>query len=146
MKRLGRFVATAWSMTASDEVLVASTAFSSVTMSSSFFQSSTFCGRALGDRLDHELAAGEVVQVECRVEPAADFVGRRLLHLALLDRSRELLFDLPDRLVEAVLVDLAEDDLIPGLGGDLGNPMPHQPPAGDSNFLDIHTLGRYGIS
>src|SRR3954454_5634122 len=45
MKRLGRRVTTAWSITASDEVFVARTAFSSLTIRSSSFHSSIFSGR-----------------------------------------------------------------------------------------------------
>jgi hypothetical protein len=41
----------------------------------------------LGDRLDDEVAVGEVVQVERRVDAAEDLVGGGLLDLALLDRA-----------------------------------------------------------
>ena len=65
-------------------------------------------------------------------------VGVRLLHLALLDRSRQLLLDPADAPVEALLVDLAEDDVVPGLRGDLRDPVPHQPGAKHAHLRDVH--------
>ena len=55
----------------------------------------------LGHRLDHEVAVGELAVVGRLVDPAADVVGVRLLHPALLDRAAELLLDLAEALASA---------------------------------------------
>ena len=92
----------------------------------------------LGDRLDHQVAVGEVGVVERAADPAADRVGVRLLELALLDRAAELLLDLAEALVEGALVGLDHDDVPAGLGADLGDPVPHQPAAEYSYLRDLH--------
>jgi len=92
----------------------------------------------LGDGLDHEVAVGEVRVVERAMDAAARLVGGRLLELALLDRARQLLLDLAEPLVERALVGLAHDDVVAGLGRDLGDSVAHQPAADDAHLLDVH--------
>ena len=91
----------------------------------------------LGDRLDHEVAAGEVGVVERRRDPAACRVGVALLELALLDRAGELLLDLADAASEAIVVDLAQHDVIAGLRDDLCDSMSHEAGAEDADRLDL---------
>ena len=92
----------------------------------------------LGDRLDHEIAVGEVAVVERAVDAAADGLGVGLLHSPLLDGPRELFFDPSDPLVETLLVDLAEHDVVAGLSGDLGDAMAHQARAEHAHLRDLH--------
>ena len=67
----------------------------------------------LGDRLDHEVAVGEVARSRsCRGCAPRTRVGVLLLELALLDRAGELLLDLADALGERLVVDLAHDDVV----------------------------------
>ena len=66
-----------------------------------------------------------------------DGVGVGLLELALLDRAAELLLDLADALGEALVVDLAEHDVVARLRGDLGDAVPHQPGAEHADRLDL---------
>jgi hypothetical protein len=91
----------------------------------------------LRDRLDHEVAGGEVAVFRRRGDPPAHRVGVGLLELALLDRPRELLLDLADALREAVVVDLAEHDVVARLRGDLGDAVPHQPGAEHADRSDL---------
>jgi hypothetical protein len=83
---LGRDVAAAWSMTASDEVFVAKTA-SGLAIWSTVFHISSFSGQRLGDRLDDQIAVGEVLVGRRRLDPREDRVGVLLRGLALLDRA-----------------------------------------------------------
>ena len=62
-KRSGRPVTAAWSMTGSDEVLVANVA-SGLTISSSSRHISSLSAEVLGDRLDHEVAVVQVAVVD----------------------------------------------------------------------------------
>ena len=137
MKRSGRFVEAAWSITASDDVLVANTA-PSFTMPSSSRHSSSFLLEVLGDRLDHEVAVLEAVEAGRALDPAAHLVGGGLLHLALLDRAAELLLDLADALAEAIVVHLAQHHVVAGLGRDLGDAMAHEASARHTHFRDLH--------
>ena len=63
MKCSGRFVTAAWLITGSDDVLVANSA-SCLTIGSSAFHISSFSVEVLGDRLDHQVAVGEVLVFE----------------------------------------------------------------------------------
>ena len=130
-------MAAAWSITGSDEVFVAKRASSLATLSTSPHISS-FCGEVLGDRLDHQVAVGQVRVVERALDPAAHGVGVALLHLALLDGAAQLLLDLAEALVERVLVDLAHHDVVSGLRRDLSYAVAHQPAADHSDLLDLH--------
>ena len=67
-------------------------------------------------------------------------IGIGLLGLSLLDRARELLLDLADPGVEAILIDLPNHDLPAGLGADLGDSVPHQPAADDAYLAYLHTI------
>ena len=92
----------------------------------------------LGDRLDHQVAVGQVGVVERPLDTAANPIGVGLLHLPLLDRARQLLLDLAHAGVELLLRYLADDDVPAGLCADLGDPVPHQAAADYSYLLDLH--------
>ena len=94
--------------------------------------------KVLGDRLDNEVAAAEIVVVERAVDAAADGLGVGLLHSPLLDGPRELFFDPSDPLVETLLVDLAEHDVVAGLSGDLGDAVAHQARTEHAHLRDLH--------
>ncbi len=103
--------------------------------------------QALGDRLDHEVAVGEVRVVGRARDAPAHRVGVLLRGLALLDRARELLLDLADALRERRLVDLAQHDLVAGLRRHLRDPVPHQPGPEHAHLLDRRhrsLCGRFG--
>jgi hypothetical protein len=95
-------------------------------------------GEVLGDRLDHEVAVGQVAVVERAGDPAADGVGVALLELALLDRAPELLLDLAEALVELVLGELTHHHVVAGLRRHLRDPVAHQPTAEHPDPLDLH--------
>src|SRR5205085_5784350 len=91
-----------------------------------------------GDRLDHEVAVGEIAIVERRPDALADRIRVGLLGLALLHGAGQLLLDLPDAGGEPILIDLADHDLPSGLGADLADPVAHQAAAENSNLPDLH--------
>ena len=78
----GLEVAAAWSATESDEVLVAKTA-SGLTIESISRHISSLRVEVLGDRLDHQVAVGELAVVERGADPVLDRVCVGLLELAL---------------------------------------------------------------
>ena len=90
--RSGRAVAAAISVTESAEVFVARIA-SGRQIRSSSAKSSRFGAELLDDRLDDEVAAGEVVELGRQREPRDRGVARALLELALLDLAREEVAD-----------------------------------------------------
>ncbi len=93
--------------------------------------------QALGDRLDREVAVGEVAVVHGAVNARPDCVGLLLGALALLDRARQLLLDLADALRERRLVHLAQHHLVAGLRGHLGDAVAHQPRSEHAHLLDL---------
>ncbi len=135
--RSGREVAAAWSATDSEEVLVAKVG---VVLDDpvDLLPHLELRGQVLGDRLDHQVAVGEVGVVERGLDAAADGVGVGLLHLPLLDRAGELLVDLADPAVELLLARLADHDVPARLGADLGDAVAHQAAAEHSNLADLH--------
>src|SRR4029077_21263128 len=92
----------------------------------------------LGDRLDHEIAVGEIRVLERRGDPCQDSVSLRLLHPALLDRPGELLLDLAHALIQLPLIDFADHDVPTLLSADLRDPMPHEPAAQDPDLANRH--------
>ena len=95
--------------------------------------------QVLGDRLDDQVAVGQVAVLKRRRDPGQHRVGVSLLELALLDGAPQLLSDLADALVQLALVDLADDDLPAVLSADLGDSMAHQATADDTDLLDLHS-------
>ena len=81
-------------MTGSDEVFVAKNA-SGLTIAVDLLPHLELERQRLGDRLDDEVAVGEVAVVGRALDPPEDRVGVLLAGLALLDRPRELLLILP---------------------------------------------------
>ena len=137
MKRSGRLVDAAWSITDSDDVLVASTA-PSLTMPSSSRHISSFLPRSsvIASITRSQSAKSRVVGRA--LDPAAHRVGVGLLHLALLDRAAELLLDLADALLERRVVDLAEHDVVARLRAHLRDAVAHEPGAEHSHLVDVH--------
>ena len=131
-----RPVQAAWSMTASEEVLVANMA-SGLTIRSTSRHISSFSGRL------------SVIASITRSHPASSRVVDGALHApsharrrlpgcsCFLDGARQLLLDLGDTVLEGRLVDLAQHHLITGLRGDLGDAMTHQPCSEHSHSLDL---------
>ena len=136
-KRSGREVAAACSATDSDEVLVAKRG-PLLDHAVHLLPHLELQVQVLGDRLDHEVAVGEVRVVERGLDAASHRVGVALLRLALLDRAGELLLDLADAAVELLLAHLAHHDVPARLGADLGDPVAHQAAAEDTNLADLH--------
>ena len=111
---------------------------SSLTSSSSSRPHLELAVKVLGDRLDHQVAIGEIRVVEGRGDAPAHGVRLRLLHLALLDRAGELLLDLRHALVERLLIDLPHHHVPARLRADLRDPVAHQAAAQDADLADRH--------
>ena len=92
----------------------------------------------LGDRLDHEVAVGQLAVVGRGIDPGAHRIGVGLLLLALLDRPRQLLLDAPVGPLDPLVVALAEHDVVVRLGRDLGDPVAHQAAAQHPNLRHLH--------
>src|ERR1019366_1664208 len=93
--------------------------------------------QALGDRLDHQVAVGQVAVVDGSLDARAHLARLGLVHLALLRRPRQLLLDLGDALLQSRLVELPQHHLIAGLGRHLGDAVAHQSRAQHSHLLDL---------
>ena len=79
----------------------------------------------LDDRLDHEVAVGEVLELGRQREPADRLVARRLLQLPLLDLARQEVADPVAGLLAQLGRDLAADRVDPGLDAELRDPGAH---------------------
>ncbi len=95
----------------------------------------------LDDRLDHEVAGREGLELGRRLEARDRAVPLLLRALALLDLAREEVTD-PRRGRLAELVgDLAPDDGEARLDRDLRDPGAHRAEPDDSDLLDLHGGG-----
>ena len=77
------------------------------------------------DRLDHEVAVGEVVQLGRQREPTDGLVARRLLQLALLDLAGEEVRDPVAGLLSELQADLTADGVDSCLDAELRDPGAH---------------------
>ena len=93
----------------------------------------------LDDRLDHELAAGEVLEVGSQGEAAERGVDRRLIQLAFLHLAGEKVRDPVPRPVRQVGAHLASDGLDAGLETQLHDPGTH---GTEADHAHLAHLGR----
>src|SRR3990172_6905822 len=92
----------------------------------------------LDDRLDHEVAAGEVAELRRRREPRK---RRGLLLRAeppLVDAAREIAVDPGPGPLAELRAHLAPDDVEPGLDADLRDPGAHGPEPDDTDDTYLH--------
>ena len=95
----------------------------------------------LGDRLDHQVAVGEVGVVERALDAAADGVGVAPARACpSRPRARAASRSCPIPLSSFSCVDLAQDDLVARLRRHLGDSVAHQAAAQHSHLLDLHSL------
>ena len=81
----------------------------------------------LDDRLDHEVAVGEIREVRREGQPPKRGVPLLCRQLLLLDRTPEVVLDRPARALAELLAHLSADRLEPRLRGDLGDARAHRP-------------------
>ena len=134
-QRSGRALPAAIAVTEIAEVLVASTA-RSPQMPSSAAKSSRLARDLLDDRLDHELAAREPVEVGHERQPLERGAPLLVAALPLLDAPREPALDARPRALERGVVDVAADDLAAALEQHLGDARPHRAEADDAHACD----------
>jgi hypothetical protein len=94
------------------------------------------------DHLDHDVASREPVERGGAFQPAQDLrlpLGR---DLALLHALGQEGLDLAQPLLEQLVAHLADDDLVPRLGADLGDAGAHEPATDDSDGFDVHSQTR----
>ena len=91
----------------------------------------------LDDRLDHEVAVGEVGEVGRQREPADGGVARALLELPLLHLAREEVRDPVARALAELERDLAADRLDAGLDAELRDARAHRAEPDDADLLDL---------
>src|SRR5581483_1264400 len=94
-------------------------------------------GLVLDDRLDHELAVGELGEVGRVAQAGEGAVPVGLGQLAGPDGPVERRLDPLAAGVEGALVDLPDDDVETGPGADLGDPGTHEAAAHDADSIDL---------
>ena len=92
----------------------------------------------LDDRLDDEVAAGEVAQIRRDPQPAECRVHLVLRQSTLLDPAREIALDRRAALLGELVRDLAPDRFDPCLHADLGDSRTHRPEADHAHRTDLH--------
>jgi hypothetical protein len=97
--------------------------------------------RLLDDRLDHEVAAGEVGQLSRRRQPRERSVLLLLCEPLLLDAAGEVAVDRGARPLAELHRDLAPDRLEAGLDADLRDPGTHR---AESDHADPPYCHRHG--
>ena len=144
--RCGVETAEAISVTESAEVFVASTVSAGQMPSSS--AQSLLRRELLDDRLDHEVAVGEVGEVGRQREPPDRDIPGGLLELALLDLAREEVRDPVARALAQLGRHLAADRLDAGLDAELRDPRAHCAEPDDADLADLprHRRGPYPSS
>ncbi len=142
--RSGCAVAVAIAVTESAEVFVASTA-SGATIASSAPEELALRVEVLDDRLDHEVAAGQVGAVRGRAQPPERGVALLRGHAALLDAAAEVVADPLARLLGQRGVDLDADRVDARLRAHLRDPGSHRAEADDADGCDLpgHDGGAY---
>ena len=95
---------------------------------------------ALDDRLDDHVARSEVLGVDRALDAGADRRGVLRRRPALVDRAVEQRTDGRQAAVERALIGVEQHDVVAGLGGDLGDSVPHEPGAHDADLLDVRHL------
>ena len=92
----------------------------------------------LDDRLEHEIAVGQLLEVADGVHAAEHGVALGRFELAPLDLLGEGLLQARDHRVRRGLRTAPQHDLDAGLGGDLRDAGTHDPGTDDSQALDAH--------
>ena len=92
----------------------------------------------LDDRLDHEVAVGELADVRGQRQPPDRGVACTRLELALLDLPREEVRDALVRLLPQLGRDLAPDRLDAGLDAELRDARAHGAEADHADFAHLH--------
>ena len=92
----------------------------------------------LDDRLDHEIAVGEIRELGRERQPADRGVALLGRHLPLLDRTAEVVLDRPAGALAELLAHLAAHGLEAGLGRDLRDPRSHRPETDHSDLANLH--------
>ena len=98
----------------------------------------------LDDRLQHEVALGELAEVGHRADPTEHRGALGVLEAALLDLAPERLLEPRDHRVGRRLGAAAEHDLETGLARDLGDSRAHDPRPDHPEPLDRHLALRLG--
>ena len=99
-------------------------------------------GQLLDDRLDHEVAAGQVVEVGGEREPRDRIVARALLELSLLDLAREEVADPVARALAELGRHLAADRVDARLDAELRDPGAHRAEPDDPDAADLAAHSR----
>ena len=92
----------------------------------------------LDDRLDHQIAVGEIRELGRERQPADRGVALLGCHLPLLDRTAEVVLDRPAGTLAELLAHLAAHGLEAGLGRDLRDPRSHRPETDHSDLANLH--------
>jgi hypothetical protein len=99
----------------------------------------------LDDGLDHDLAGAQLSELGRPPQPRQHFLHALRLQLPLVDALLQEGFDLRQALLQQLVRDLANHDVVPGLGADLRDPRAHQPASDDSDRPDRHAASRSRI-
>ncbi len=92
----------------------------------------------LDDRLDHEIAVGEILELGREGQSRERGVPLLGGHLPLLDRAAEVVLDRPAGALAQLVAHLAADRLVPGLGRNLRDSGAHRAEPDDSNLANLH--------
>ena len=95
----------------------------------------------LDDRLDHEVAPGEVGELGRRPQPPECGVALGRVEPALLDRTADEVRDPVAGVFVELVAHLAPDDLVPREHGDLRDARAHRPQADDTDGSDLPSHG-----
>jgi hypothetical protein len=93
----------------------------------------------LDDRLDHEVAAPEILEPGCPGEIRQRRVASVGRDLALLDAVVEELPDPPQTLLEEIVTHFADDRPVVGLRRDLRDAGTHEPASEHTDCFDGHS-------
>src|SRR5205823_10648871 len=93
--------------------------------------------RILDDRLDDDVAAGQVVERSGPLQPRQSGVAIFSRELSLLDELAEAFADAADAFVEKLLLDFADHRFVARLRSRLRDARAHEAAAEDSDSLDV---------
>ena len=107
------------------------------TIRSSSPKSSSFGAEVLDDRLDDEIAVGQVGEVGRQGERRERRLADGLRHLLLVDLALEEVSDPVLRLRAELVRDLAADGLVSGFDRELRDPCAHRAKPDDADTSDL---------
>ncbi len=134
--RCGDEIAAAISVTESADVLVARIA-SGLTMSWSSAKNVLLRAELLDDRLDHEIALGEVGEIGGEPHTAERSLARLRGHLLLVHLALEEVRDLVAGFIAQIRGDLAADGLVACFDRQLCNPCAHRAETDHADAADL---------